>query len=138
MNALMKYIKKLPGFLQMILNISLFLVGLVLSFLLLKETWSIFSYVFLYTEADKNYYEFTEELLVFFLYFEFIALIVKYFKTNFHFPLRYFIYIGITAVIRLIIVDHDDAQNTFWWSIAILVMVGSLLIANSKLLKRES
>lgn len=94
--------------------------------------------MFLYAEADKNYYEFTEELLVFFLYFEFIALIVKYFKTNFHFPLRYFIYIGITAVIRLIIVDHDDAKNTFWWSIAILVMVGSLLIANSKLLKRES
>ncbi|KAF6589118.1 phosphate-starvation-inducible PsiE family protein, partial [Paenibacillus sp. EKM208P] len=80
---------------QMILNISLFLVGLILSFLLLKETWSIFSYVFLYAEGDKNYYEFTEELLVFFLYFEFIALIVKYFKTNFHFPLRYFIYIGI-------------------------------------------
>lgn len=138
LNALMKYIEKLPSFLQMILNISLFLVGLILSFLLLKETWSIFSYVFLYTEADKNYYEFTEELLVFFLYFEFIALIVKYFKTNFHFPLRYFIYIGITAVIRLIIVDHDDAKNTFWWSIAILVMVGSLLIANSKLIKREN
>ncbi|TKH44694.1 phosphate-starvation-inducible protein PsiE [Paenibacillus sp. FSL R10-2782] len=138
MNAFMKHTEKLPSFLQMILNISLFLVGLILSFLLLKETWSIFSYVFLSTELDKNYYEFTDELLVFFMYFEFIALIVKYFKTNFHFPLRYFIYIGITAVIRLIIVDHDDAKNTFWWSIAILIMVGSLLIANSKLLKRES
>lgn len=41
-------------------------------------------------------------------YFEFIALIVKYFQSGFHFPLRYFVYIGITAIVRLIIVDHKS------------------------------
>lgn len=46
--------------------------------------------------------------MVYFLYFEFIALIVKYFQSGFHFPLRYFVYIGITAIVRLIIVDHKS------------------------------
>ncbi|WP_325048399.1 phosphate-starvation-inducible protein PsiE [Paenibacillus sp. CAA11] len=132
------YIERVADALQMILNVSLMLVGFILSFFLLKETWSIFSYIFIETGTKLTYYEFTEELLVFFLYFEFIALIVKYFKTDFHFPLRYFIYIGITAIIRLMIINHDHAQDTFWWSIAILVLVGALFVANSKVLKRES
>ncbi len=52
-----------------------------------------------------------EGLVVYFLYFEFIALIVKYFESGFHFPLRYFVYIGITAIVRLIIVDHVVAAG---------------------------
>lgn len=134
----MKYSEKLPQVLQHILNICLLLVGLLLCISLFKVTWDIFSYVVLPAENDKSYYEFTDDLLVFFLYFEFIALIIKYFSTGFHFPLRYFIYIGITAVIRLILIEHDRAIDTFWWAAAILVMVGALLIVNHRLLKRES
>ncbi|MCM3129621.1 MULTISPECIES: phosphate-starvation-inducible protein PsiE [unclassified Paenibacillus] len=134
----MKYSEKLPQVLQHILNICLLLVGLLLCISLFKVTWDIFAYVVLPAENDKSYYEFTDDLLVFFLYFEFIALIIKYFSTGFHFPLRYFIYIGITAVIRLILIEHDRAIDTFWWAAAILVMVGALLIVNHRLLKRES
>ncbi|MCM3781776.1 phosphate-starvation-inducible protein PsiE [Neobacillus mesonae] len=124
--------------LQHILNACLLLVGLLLCISLLRATWDIFSYVVLPTENDKSYYEFTSDLLVFFLYFEFIALIIKYFKTDFHFPLRYFIYIGITAVIRLILIEHDQATDTFWWAAAILVMAGALFIVNHRRLKKES
>ncbi|MEK5056752.1 MULTISPECIES: phosphate-starvation-inducible protein PsiE [unclassified Paenibacillus] len=134
----MNYNEKLPQVLQHILNVCLLLVGLLLCISLFKATWDIFAYVVLPTDNDKSYYEFTDDLLVFFLYFEFIALIIKYFSTGFHFPLRYFIYIGITAVIRLILIEHDRAIDTFWWAAAILVMVGALLIVNHRLLKRES
>lgn len=134
----MKYNEKLPQVLQHILNVCLLLVGLLLCISLFKATWDIFAYVVLPIDNDKSYYEFTDDLLVFFLYFEFIALIIKYFSTGFHFPLRYFIYIGITAVIRLILIEHDRAIDTFWWAAAILVMVGALLIVNHRLLKRES
>ncbi|MFD2700659.1 phosphate-starvation-inducible protein PsiE [Paenibacillus shunpengii] len=134
----MNYNEKFPQVLQHILNVCLLLVGLLLCISLFKATWDIFAYVVLPTDNDKSYYEFTDDLLVFFLYFEFIALIIKYFSTGFHFPLRYFIYIGITAVIRLILIEHDRAIDTFWWAAAILVMVGALLIVNHRLLKRES
>lgn len=137
MKFIMMQTRKLPGLLQIVLNISLFLMAIVLSVLLMKETWSIFSSVFLSPEEIDSYFAFTDELLVFFLYFEFIALIVKYFKSNFHFPLRYFIYIGITAIVRLIIVDHDEALSTFWWSMAILVLIASLFLANTRVVRKD-
>ncbi|WP_026136075.1 phosphate-starvation-inducible protein PsiE [Paenibacillus shenyangensis] len=137
MKFIMMQTRKLPELLQIVLNISLFLMAIVLSVLLMKETWSIFSSVFLSSEEIDSYFAFTDELLVFFLYFEFIALIVKYFKSNFHFPLRYFIYIGITAIVRLIIVDHDEALSTFWWSMAILVLIGSLFLANTRVVRKD-
>ncbi|WP_046227166.1 phosphate-starvation-inducible protein PsiE [Paenibacillus dauci] len=137
MKFIMMQTRKLPELLQIVLNISLFLMAIVLSVLLMKETWSIFSSVILSSEEIDSYFAFTDELLVFFLYFEFIALIVKYFKSNFHFPLRYFIYIGITAIVRLIIVDHDEALSTFWWSMAILVLIASLFLANTRVVRKD-
>ncbi len=130
----------LPVLLQMVLNICLIGMALVLSVLLIYETWSIFSLIFLSTNSSDttvSYYQFTDELLVFFLYFEFLALIIKYFEANFHFPLRYFIYIGITAIIRLIIVDHDDAMHTLGWSLAIVVLVGALFLSNLRQTKES-
>ena len=69
-----------------------------------------------------------EELITFFLYFEFIALIVKYFKNNFHFPLDFFLYIGITAIVRLLIIDHESAFDNLIWSVAIFVLGCSLVL----------
>ncbi|WP_436669382.1 phosphate-starvation-inducible protein PsiE [Paenibacillus kandeliae] len=136
MNIKHKYAKMnmshVPMILQMILNVCLVGMAAVLSALLIYETWTIFSLFFLHSDSDVSYYQFTDELLVFFLYFEFLALIIKYFEAHFHFPLRYFIYIGITAIIRLIIVDHDDAMQTFWWSLAIIALTGALFLSNAR------
>ena len=89
-----------------------------------------------FLKNQGSYQHFVEEILVFFLYFEFVALIVKYFKNNYHFPLRYFIYIGITAIIRMIIVQHDDPKSVLVWSGAILLLVISLAIAE-KYIKKD-
>lgn len=78
-----------------------------------------------------------EKIVVYFLYFEFLALIVKYFKTNYHFPLRYFLYIGITAMVRLIIVDHSDPIGTLLFACAIFVMVIALFLVNSARLRKS-
>lgn len=133
----MSHIYKIPAILQGILNVTLVLVGFTLTFFLLKETWYIFSFMFIDSDVGKTDYEFTEQLLVFFLYFEFIALIIQYFKSGFHFPLRYFIYIGITAIIRLIIIDYTNASNTLLWSISIAVLLGALVLANMKVMRRD-
>lgn len=133
----MNYVYKVPAILQGILNVTLVLVGFTLTFFLLKETWYIFSFMFIDSDVGKTDYEFTEQLLVFFLYFEFIALIIQYFKSGFHFPLRYFIYIGITAIIRLIIIDYTNASNTLLWSISIAVLLGALVLANIKVMRRD-
>ncbi|MDR2259674.1 MAG: phosphate-starvation-inducible protein PsiE [Azoarcus sp.] len=111
------------------------LVVILLAFLL-RETW-ILILILLKNDHGHGSYEMIEGIVIWFLYFEFIALIAKYFESKFHFPLRYFIYIGITAIVRLIIVDHEKPQSTLIYSFAILVLLVSLYIANSHLLKRQ-
>lgn len=42
-----------------------------------------------------------------FMALEFVFMVIKYFEENYHFPLRYILYIGITSVTRAMIIDHD-------------------------------
>ncbi|RCW77335.1 phosphate-starvation-inducible protein PsiE [Saliterribacillus persicus] len=133
-----------PKFFQIVLNVSLLFLAAVLSFLLVQE---LFAFAFIIgTDGVNDYKEFLARILIFFLYFEFIAMIVKYFKENYHFPLRYFLYIGITAMVRLIIVDYDQPIDTLVYSLVILVLIICYFIINitprerpevNALLKRE-
>ena len=128
--------EKISSALLIFKNIALIVIGFALAFALVDEAWEVASIVFAMFKEKAVYTHLIEEIIVFFLYFEFIALIVKYFKNNFHFPLRYFLYIGITAVVRLIIVQHDDAKDVLLWSAAILLLVISLALAE-KFIKRD-
>ena len=120
--------KLIPKLLQWFLNFCLVLLALILSFLLLKE---ILDFLEILLTAEKNDYKsFLAKILIFFLYFEFITMIVKYFQEDYHFPLRYFLYIGITAMIRLIIVEHDHSGDTFIFSLVILILIICYFIIN--------
>lgn len=127
-------IKSIPSFLQLFLNSCLVILALILSFLLVKEI--VIFLKILMTRGSSDYKLFLENILIFFLYFEFITMIVKYFKEDYHFPLRYFIYIGITAMIRLIIVEHDHPTDTLIYSLIILILIIGYFIINITPLER--
>lgn len=122
--------------LQTILNFGLLMLAVILIVFLGKETYALIQVLFV-NSAKSSSYLLIEGIVIYFLYFEFIALIIKYFQSGYHFPLRYFIYIGITAIIRLIIVDHKDPTDTLIYSAAILILVIALYLANTDRLKRE-
>ena len=115
---------------------GLLLLAAILVVFLVKETLHLAKVLFINNEESSSYL-LIEGIVIYFLYFEFIALIVKYFESGYHFPLRYFIYIGITAIIRLIIVDHKNPIDTLIYAAAILVLVVTLYLANTDRLKRE-
>lgn len=127
-------IKLIPKILQLFLNGCLILLSIILSFLLIKDILLFF--MLLLVEGNTDYKLFLTNVLIFFLYFEFITMIVKYFKEDYHFPLRYFIYIGITAMVRLIIVEHDHPKDTLIYSIVILILIISYFIINITPLER--
>ena len=131
-----KFAKNISNIFLWVMNLGLLIIGILLSFGLLIEAKEIFNEGMKFLTSDGSYQNFIEEIVVFFLYFEFVALIVKYFKNNYHFPLRYFIYIGITAIVRLIIVQHDNPYSVLIWSGAILLLVISLAIAE-KFIKKN-
>ncbi|WP_295804122.1 phosphate-starvation-inducible protein PsiE [uncultured Veillonella sp.] len=109
-------------------NIALVGVGISLCIALINTLISLGYVTWANIQGYSTYSLLIEELITFFLYFEFIALIVKYFKNNFHFPLDFFLYIGITAIVRLLIIDHESAFDNLIWSVAILVLVCSLVL----------
>ena len=131
-----KFAKNISNIFLWVMNLGLLIIGILLSFGLLIEAKEIFNEGMKFLTSQGSYQNFIEEIVVFFLYFEFVALIVKYFKNNYHFPLRYFIYIGITAIVRLIIVQHNNPYSVLIWSGAILLLVISLAIAE-KFIKKN-
>ncbi|RBW70720.1 phosphate-starvation-inducible protein PsiE [Bacillus taeanensis] len=124
----------IPMILQFVLNTSLIMLAAVLSVLMTKEVLYFIEFVII--SEETNFHHFLEKILVFFLYFEFISMIVKYFREDYHFPMRYFLYIGITAMIRLIIVHHQDPLNTLLYSCVILILILSYYIINKTPSKR--
>lgn len=122
------FLQQVSTFFQWVLNFTLFSIGIVLTVAVLNTAFYIVTLIPGLFTTDVAYTTFLEEIINFFLFFEFLSLVVKYFKNNFHFPLRYFIYIGITAIIRLIIVSHESAMDLFLWSSAILALVISLVL----------
>ena len=109
-------------------NIALVGVGIALCIALINTLISLGFITWANIQGYSTYSLLIEELITFFLYFEFIALIVKYFKNNFHFPLDFFLYIGVTAIVRLLIIDHESAFDNLFWSVAIFVLVCSLVL----------
>ena len=121
---------------QRILNVFLLGLAAILMIFIGRETYHLAMVLFVNNDQSSSYL-LIEGIVIYFLYFEFIALIIKYFSSGYHFPLRYFIYIGITAIIRLIIVDHKSPYDTLVYACAILVLVVTLVLANSERLRRE-
>lgn len=123
--------KLIARLLQWIISCSLLVIAIILIIFLIKETIVLSALLFKNSETMPSYL-LLEGIITYFLYFEFIALIIKYFQSVYHFPLQYFIYIGITAIIRLIIVEHKEPISVLVYSVSILVMILALYIANTK------
>ena len=119
---------KISKLLLTIKNITLLGVGVALCIALVNSLINLGIITWANIFGESTYYFLIEELITFFLYFEFIALIVKYFKNNFHFPLDFCLYIGITAIVRSVIIAHDTSIDILIWSISILVLVCSLVL----------
>lgn len=96
----------------------------------LATVWSAF---FTFLEIMQKKTASIEDLLLLFIYLELGAMVGIYFKTN-HMPVRFLIYVAITAVTRLII----DLVNTKHEADVTILMMGLtiLILAMSNALVR--
>ena len=74
-----------------------------------------------------------DDILLLFIYLELGAMVGIYFKTN-HMPVRFLIYVGITALTRLLVGDIA-AHHKLDWGI-VVVPAGILLLALANLVVR--
>jgi protein PsiE len=74
-----------------------------------------------------------EDILLLFIYLELGAMVGIYFKTN-HMPVRFLIYVAITALTRLLIGDIQTHHRLDWG--VLIVCGGILLLALANLVVR--
>ena len=83
-------LEKLPqvvtGILKIVLSSALIALALVLIIALVKITYSLAMMVF--NTSSIVPYDVAEQAVMFFLYYGFIGLIVQYFNSGYHFPMR--------------------------------------------------
>lgn len=110
---------------QYIQNTALILIALVLSYFLFREIYYILQDAL---AGNTNVHDILEKVLAFFLYFAFIATVVKYFTEGYHFPIRYLLYIGVTATIRFIIVNRVDYMQNLVLSVVVLLLLAGYMM----------
>ncbi|ESK39624.1 phosphate-starvation-inducible protein PsiE [Acinetobacter nectaris] len=95
--------------------LALFIIGCLIAWSAVHTTINIFT--------EKPYAS-IDDILLLFIYLELGAMVGIYFKTN-HMPVRFLIYIAITALTRLLIsVIQHDHQADF----GLLIVSGAILI----------
>ncbi|MFD1318177.1 phosphate-starvation-inducible protein PsiE [Loigolactobacillus zhaoyuanensis] len=117
--------QKIARFFTLSLNLAMLGLGIVMFLFMFREGYHLIE-LFLKPLTESHFAKIAEATIAFFLYFEFVALVKAYFEENAHISLNRFIYIGITALLRVIIVYHDDALQTLLLALAIFTLVGAL------------
>ena len=70
-----------------------------------------------------------EDILLLFIYLELGAMVGIYFKTN-HMPVRFLIYVGITALTRLLVGDIAAHHRLDWGLLVVPTAILMLAVAN--------
>ncbi|MDU1429525.1 MAG: phosphate-starvation-inducible PsiE family protein, partial [Enterococcus faecalis] len=78
--------------------------------------------------TPDNFSVIMQEIISFFMLFEFIMMILRYIQEGHHIPIRYLILICLTAILRQLMVAHGDGLQTLLLSLSILLLVVVLFI----------
>ena len=91
----------------------------------------VWSAVFAFLGMTGKGHASIEDILLLFIYLELGAMVGIYFKTN-HMPVRFLIYVAITALTRMLLSDiqthHRPDESIIFISVAILLLALSTLV----------
>ena len=89
----------------------------------------VWSAVGAFMEMAANGHVAIHDILTLFIYLEFGAMVGIYFKTN-HMPVRFLIYVGITALTRLLVGDIAAHHKLDWGLMVVPAAILLLALAN--------
>ncbi|MGM9886911.1 MULTISPECIES: phosphate-starvation-inducible protein PsiE [unclassified Lactococcus] len=128
MNKLLnKFESKTLIFLEKLSFLALILVGLLIAFFIFREIFNMFMLVFK-AETPTQYYKILDSVLSFFIFFEFLTLIITSIKHKGHVSLIFLLSLGVTALIRVVLTYHDNLIGTLAVSASILILIVGIVI----------
>lgn len=133
----MRLVKKMPKLIAKLIHIPtvvvLSAIGVFFSVVIIQMLIEIL----LSSNWTRNVDVILEEVFMIFLLVEIVAAIKIYLTQNYHFPLRFFFYIGMTDIVRHIIIDRAYPEKVLTLTIALLIITVafSILEVKSRYLK---
>ena len=87
----------------------------------------VWSAVFAFIGMAAKGHATIEDILLLFIYLELGAMVGIYFQTN-HMPVRFLLYVGVTALIRMLLITHEPDRGIVLISGAILLLAIATLV----------
>lgn len=112
----------LKRYVNVILDIVLGLLAVIILIFMFRQIGDLAMFV-MKPLTIGNFTLMMQEVISFFMLFEFIMMILRYIQEGHHIPIRYLILICITAILRQLLVLHDEGIQTLLLSLSILLLV---------------
>ena len=113
-------------------HVAIGLLGIILIILLFRDLIPLCQSLFS-TKIEESNSEIMSEIIVFFLFFEFTAMIISALRHHGHTSINFLLGLGVTALIRSLITSHSNIWSTLATSASILVLVIAMIIFNKNL-----
>ena len=109
-----------------ILDLAMLVLGIVMIGFFMKELWELVT-MLMHVDLATDFFGVAERILETFLFFEFVVLTREYFIQD-RISLQNFMYIGITALLRNLLVYHDDTIGILIQAAAIAILILVLVV----------
>ena len=109
-----------------ILDLAMLVLGIVMIGFFVKELWELVT-MLMHVDLATVFFGVAERILETFLFFEFVVLTREYFIQD-RISLQNFMYIGITALLRNLLVYHADTIGILIQAAAIAILILVLVV----------
>ena len=109
-----------------ILDLAMLVLGIVMIGFFVKELWELVT-MLMHVDLATDFFGVAERILETFLFFEFVVLTREYFIQD-GISLQNFMYIGITALLRNLLVYHADTIGILIQAAAIAILILVLVV----------
>ena len=115
------------NWLYKIVNFFLFILAILILIYMARDLLEVFQLI-IGSELKGSMAEISDFILGFFMLFEIIVMNIKYIEDTHNIPIKYLVIISITAILRQLLVIHNNGLQTLFLTIAILVLVVVLFV----------
>lgn len=121
--------KRVGNFLECFAEIAMAAFGICLIGFVIIVLWQLFQALPIFGGSVSSYESVMENIIAFFLLFEFLAMAAAAMQNHGHLAADFLISLGITALLRELIAEHGAAMQNLLTSLAILALiVGEILM----------
>jgi len=118
--------KKISKLFENCLDIAMFIIGLLMFGLLAKQIIAVTQLILL-PNFTENLSEITDASLMLFLFFEIIVIVKEYYVKDAHLSIETFLFVAITALVRVILLKHENYVETLSLSFSVLILIVTLV-----------